>query len=122
MTDGSVLVPFSYDELYYIEKGLYGYKEKGHWGLMTRDGQKVTEPIFLALAKGGDGLVPVKTKDGWKYVTADGKDSIIFKEEASDVTPFQDGHAGVRIKGKWGIIDTTGRFLVQPVYDDLDIL
>lgn len=122
MTDGSVLVPFSYDELYYIEKGLYGYKEKGHWGLMTRDGQKVTEPIFLALAKGGDGLVPVKTKDGWKYVTADGKDSIIFKEEASDVTPFQDGHAGVRIKGKWGIIDTTGKFLANPVYDDLDIL
>ena len=122
MTDGSILVPFDYDELYYVRKGLYGYKEKGRWGLMTRDGKRVTEPVYRALSKGGDGLVPVKTNDGWKYVTADGKDGITFQDEVTDVTPFHEGHAGVKVKGKWGIIDTTGHFLVKPVYDDLDIL
>lgn len=122
MTDGSTLVPFDYDEIYYVQKGLYGYKEKGRWGLMTRDGARVTEPLYLALSKGGDGLVPVKTKDGWKYVTADGKDGITFQDEATDVTPFHEGHAGVKVKGKWGIIDINGHFLVKPVYDDLDIL
>lgn len=122
MDDGSTLVPFSYDSFYSIGDGLYGYKIKNQWGLMTKEGKVVTEPLFRAVAKGGEGLVPVKTKDGWKFVDTDGQDRITFKEEASDVTPFHEGRAGVKIKGKWGLIDTTGRFIVQPSYDDLDIL
>ena len=122
MDDGSTLVPFSYDSFYFIGNGIYGYKVKDRWGLISREGTIITEPLFRAVAKGGEGLIPVKTKDGWKFIDSEGKDRITFKEEASDVTPFQDGRAGVKIKGKWGLIDTTGRFVAQPVYDDLDIL
>lgn len=122
MDDGSTLVPFSYDSFYAMGNGLYGYKLKDQWGLISKDGTIITEPLFRAVAKEGDGLIPVKTKDGWKYVDREGKDRITFKEEAADVTPFHEGRAGVKIKGKWGLIDTTGHFVAEPVYEDLDIL
>lgn len=122
MDDGSTLVPFSYDSFYAKGNGLYGYKLKDQWGLISKDGTIITEPLFRAVAKEGDGLIPVKTKDGWKYVDREGKDRITFKEEAADVTPFHEGRAGVKIKGKWGLIDTTGHFVAEPVYEDLDIL
>lgn len=122
MDDGSTLVPFSYDSFYAMGNGLYGYKLKDQWGLISKDGTIITEPLFRAVAKEGDGLIPVKTKDGWKYVDREGKDRITFKEEAADVTPFHEGRAGVKIKGKWGLIDTTGHFGAEPVYEDLDIL
>lgn len=122
MDDGSTLVPFSYDSFYAMGNGLYGYKLKDQWGLISKDGTIITEPLFRAVAKEGDGLIPVKTKDGWKYVDREGKDRITFKEEAADVTPFHEGRAGVKIKGKWGLINTTGHFVAEPVYEDLDIL
>lgn len=122
MDDGSTLVPFSYDSFYAMGNGLYGYKLKDQWGLISKDGTIITELLFRAVAKEGDGLIPVKTKDGWKYVDREGKDRITFKEEAADVTPFHEGRAGVKIKGKWGLIDTTGHFVAEPVYEDLDIL
>lgn len=122
MDNGSTLVPFSYDSFSALGNGIYGYKLKDRWGLISKDGTVITEPVFRALSREGDGLIPVKTKEGWKFAGPDGKDRITFQEEASDVTPFHDGRAGVKIRGKWGLIDTTGRFVVKPSYDDLDIL
>jgi len=122
MADGTEVVPMMYENLYSIGNGFYSYKVKSDWGILSKDGSLVTDPVFRGVAACGDGLIPVKTKEGWKYVDTAGKDAIILKEEASDVTSFKEGRAGVKVKGKWGLIDKTGRFLVKPSYDDIEIL
>lgn len=122
MDDGSEVAAMNYDGLTSLGNGFYGYKVKSDWGILGKDGSLITDPLFRGAAASGDGLIPVKDKNGWKYIDASGKEAITFKEEASDVTSFRNGRAGVRIKGKWGLIDTTGRFLLKPAYEDIDIL
>lgn len=122
MEDGHELLPFSYKEIRSLGSGLFGYKEEGKWGIADKDGTRLTAPFYLAVSKAGEGLLPVKTKNGWRFLTPAGHEAFPHDDTFSDVTPFSSGLAGVKVKGKWGLIDKTGTYVMRPAYEDLDIL
>jgi hypothetical protein len=55
------------------------------------------------------------------YLNESGSPVLTFGQPVQDVTDFRQGRAGVRIGGRWGLIDASGHFLVQPAFDDLKI-
>lgn len=122
MEDGHELLPFSYKEIRSLGSGLFGYKEEGKWGIADKEGTRLTAPLYLAVSKAGEGLLPVKTKNGWSFLTPTGHEAFPHDDTFSDVTPFSSGLAGVKVKGKWGLIDKTGTYVMHPAYEDLDIL
>lgn len=122
MADGHELLPFSYKEIRSLGSGLFGYKEEDKWGIAGKDGSRLTAPLYLAVSKAGEGLLPVKTKNGWTFITPAGTEAFPHEDTFSDVTPFSSGLAGVKVKGKWGLIDQQGRYVMHPAYEDLDIL
>lgn len=122
MEDGHELLPFSYKEIRSLGSGLFGYKEDDKWGIAGKDGSRLTAPFYLAVSKAGDGLLPVKTKNGWTFITPAGTEAFPHDNTFSDVTPFSSGLAGVKVKSKWGLIDKTGTYVMRPAYEDLDIL
>ncbi len=123
MADGKELLPTSYKEIKSLGEGFYGYKaDNNQWGLADRDGNILTDPRYQSLASAGEGLIPVKEKGNWHFVDSTGKEPFTLADPLSDVTPFHNGLAGVKVKGRWGLIDKTGHFVVQPTYEDLDIL
>lgn len=122
MEDGHELLPFSYKEIRSLGNGLFGYKEEDKWGIADKDGARLTAPLYLAVSKAGEGLLPVKTKTGWRFLTPAGHEAFPHDDTFSDVTPFSSGLAGVKVKGKWGLIDKTGTYVMRPAYEDLDIL
>lgn len=122
MEDGHELLPFSYKEIRSLGSGLFGYKEEGKWGIANKEGARLTAPLYLAVSKAGEGLLPVKTKNGWSFLTPAGHEAFPHDDTFSDVTPFSSGLAGVKVKGKWGLIDKTGTYVMRPAYEDLDIL
>lgn len=122
MEDGHELLPFSYKEIRSLGSGLFGYKEEDKWGIAGKEGTRLTAPLYLAVSKAGEGLLPVKTKNGWSFLTPAGHEAFPHDDTFSDVTPFSSGLAGVKVKGKWGLIDKTGRYVMRPAYEDLDIL
>lgn len=122
MADGHELLPFSYKEIRSLGSGLFGYKEEDKWGIAGKDGSRLTAPLYLAVSKAGEGLLPVKTKNGWTFITPAGTEAFPHEDTFSDVTPFSSGLAGVKVKGKWGLIDQQGRYVMHPTYEDLDIL
>lgn len=122
MEDGRELLPFSYKEIRSLGSGYFGYKEEDKWGIAGKDGSRLTAPLYLAVSKAGEGLLPVKTKNGWTFITPAGTEAFPHKDTFSDVTPFSSGLAGVKVKGKWGLIDKTGTYVMRPAYEDLDIL
>ena len=122
MEDGHELLPFSYKEIRSLGSGLFGYKEEGKWGIADKEGTRLTAPLYLAVSKAGEGLLPVKTKNGWRFLTPAGHEAFPHDDTFSDVTPFSSGLAGVKVKGKWGLIDKTGTYVMRPAYEDLDIL
>ena len=122
MEDGRELLPFSYKEIKSLGSGYFGYKEDDKWGIAGNDGSCLTAPLYLAVSKAGEGLLPVKTKTGWTFITPAGHEAFPHEDTFSDVTPFSSGLAGVKVKGKWGLIDQQGRYVMHPTYEDLDIL
>lgn len=122
MEDGRELLPFSYKEIKSLGSGYFGYKEDDKWGIAGNDGSCLTAPLYLAVSKAGEGLLPVKTKNGWTFITPAGTEAFPHEDTFSDVTPFSSGLAGVKVKGKWGLIDQQGRYVMHPAYEDLDIL
>lgn len=122
MEDGRELLPFSYKEIRSLGSGYFGYKEEDKWGIAGKDGSRLTAPLYLAVSKAGENLLPVKTKNGWTFITPAGTEAFPHDDIFSDVTPFSSGLAGVKVKGKWGLIDQQGRYVMHPAYEDLDIL
>ncbi len=122
MEDGHKLLPFSYKEIRSLGSGYFGYKEEDKWGIAGKDGSRLTAPLYLAVSKAGEGLLPVKTKNGWRFLTPAGHEAFPHDDTFSDVTPFSSGLAGVKVKGKWGFIDKKGTYVMRPAYEDLDIL
>ena len=122
MEDGHELLSFSYKEIRSLGSGLFGYKEEDKWGIADKEGSRLTAPLYLAVSKAGEGLLPVKTKNGWIFLTPAGHEAFPHDDTFSDVTPFSSGLAGVKVKGKWGLIDKTGTYVMRPAYEDLDIL
>lgn len=122
MTDGKELAPFRYDDFKYKGNGMIAYKEDGRWGLMDTAGTPLTEPLYKSIGNAEDNRIPAKAKDGWLYLDYAGKKAITFEKDAEDVTAFRKGRAGVKTDGKWGLIDSAGKWICPPAYDDLDIL
>ena len=122
MADGHEILPFSYKEIRSLGSGYFGYKEEDKWGIAGKDGSRLIAPLYLAVSKAGEGLLPVKTKNGWTFITPAGTEAFPHEDTFSDVTPFSSGLAGVKVKGKWGLIDKTGTYVMRPAYEDLDIL
>lgn len=122
MADGHEILPFSYKEIRSLGSGYFGYKEEDKWGIVGKDGSRLTAPLYLAVSKAGENLLPVKTKNGWTFITPAGTEAFPHDDTFSDVTPFSSGLAGVKVKGKWGLIDKTGTYVMRPAYEDLDIL
>lgn len=59
------------------------------------------------------------------YEVINDQGQILFADKEGlieEARPFSHGYSAVKAKGKWGIMDASGKWLVQPVYQDLDIL
>lgn len=59
------------------------------------------------------------------YAIIDNNGHVLFKDKAhviEDVKPFNHGFSSVKSKGKWGIMNSTGQWIVQPTYEAVTIL
>lgn len=85
-----------------------------------KDGKPTTPYVFDRSYYDRDCNFPkwVNLKGKQSFIDADGR--LLFDPPYFESTySFIQGHAGVRANGKWGIIDTSGRFTVAPQYDAL---
>ncbi|WP_418926159.1 WG repeat-containing protein [Dialister hominis] len=118
MDDGKELVPFSYDEIKYLGSSILSYKQDGKYGILDKDGKVISAPLYREMGTASCGLIPVKD-DAWKVISYDGSDVIVFPKKISQMTSFMNDRAGVKVDGKWGLIDTKGNWIVSPTYDNL---
>ncbi len=67
-------------------------------------------------------LIPAEKKGKWGFLK-EGSKKFAIKPTFQEVMPFgkmlSEGKAFVKQSGKWGIIDTKGRWLIKPAYDTL---
>lgn len=64
--------------------------------------------------------VPIyySAKGKWGYAPINDSRNYIIKPKFEEATRFVNGAAVVKYKGKYGIIDTKGKYIVNPIYDE----
>lgn len=117
-TSGKVVIPGPFSQVRSFVNGRAAVKVGERWGMIDLTGKMVIEPKFGWMGDFREGKIRVKTRSGpagkWFYVDAMGQQAIDFSYEVAG--DFSEGRAAVRSGGKWGIIDTEGRWVVKPMF------
>ena len=86
---------------------------------MSVDGKIVMKPSYMGVLDFAEGLARVWKGGLFGFVNRRGEEVIPCKYELA--MDFAHGAAAVRIGDKWGYIDRAGEWLVEPVYDKIDL-
>ncbi len=100
-----------------FDSGYATYQYRGKFGIMDTTGNRIFPAIFDAVGKYGENLTPVKRYGKWGYANSDVRLKIKYQFEKAE--NFKMGYAIVTTKGKQGVIDTLGQWVVRPEYDRL---
>ncbi len=117
-TEGSYIVEPTYDEMKEGGDGLFPARIGEKWGLVDFNGQTVIDFTYDGMKPPKDGIVGVRQGNAWGYLSL-GSREFIFTPQAEDVWRFGDDRGPVRIDGKWGFIDKSGKLVIQAEYDDV---
>lgn len=122
---GNWVIPPIYDGAEHFSEGLAQVSCHGKYGFIKPDGSWAIQPIYDDIDGAfSEGLVvfaiptkhPGTSKVG--YLNRDG--SIAIAPIFEDANYFNCGRALVKFNGKYGIIDHSGKWIVNPIYDDID--
>jgi hypothetical protein len=90
------------------------------WGFVNKQGKQVIPAAYSAVSYFSEGKCAVMNSTGaWGYINKNGGVAIEYLFENGQ--PFFNGKAKVASRGKWGVIGTTGKFILPPAYTDLDV-
>jgi len=136
---GKFVINPIYDGAWFFDHGIAAVEVAGKWGFINKKGSWVAAPQFddsYTPAFFSDGLAAVRVKDKYGYVDKTGH--LAITPQFRRANKFQDGFAtaaigtdcsaeksehGDQIQNdtfdcRWGVIDKSGTFLVQPKYTD----
>lgn len=118
-TAGKEILPLNYKKVVLgdpREDPVILVQEKGRYGLMDRDGRVLLPPILKKVTDGGTGYLGGQAGKTWSFYNLKGEK---LPGGYEGVQAFSEGLAPVKLKGKWGFADTTGKVVIQPQYKEV---
>src|ERR1017187_10137738 len=99
--------------------GEFWQKKQGdRYGFIDKDGKYISSPDFLWVGAFFGDLAPVQTADGGlAFLDRSGKILLSGKFEGLQAEGFTSGLAPAASGGKWGFVDTTGKWVIDPQFE-----
>ncbi len=115
---GELVIPYQFKKAeYFSENGLAAVQLDDKWGYIDTTGKFVIEPKFQYAGSFRNGMARVETNDKkWGYIDMTGKYLQLYNDYVGE---FQNGFATFHKNEKVGVIDTTGKIIIEPKYDDI---
>ena len=99
-----------------VHNGVASFRANNKYGFMSIDGQERIKPQFEWVDEFSEGLCVVRNDKGKHgYIDLSGK--VVLDYQFQYALKFENGKAKVEVNNRWGAIDKTGKFLVQPIHD-----
>ena len=114
---GELVIPYQFKKAeYFSENGLAAVQLDDKWGYIDTTGKFVIEPKFQYAGSFRNGMARVEINDKkWGYIDMTGK----YLQLYDYVGEFQNGFATFHKNKKVGVIDTTGKIIIEPKYDEI---
>ncbi|MEO9531624.1 MAG: WG repeat-containing protein [Crocinitomicaceae bacterium] len=111
-----------YEDLGELSDGYISFREDRKMGFMDMNGEVKIKPKLEWAYPFNNGLAAVVKDKKWGFINKLGE--LVIDYQYRQVRSFNDERAAVAIgtdsnKDKWGVIDTKGKFIVKPIYDEL---
>jgi hypothetical protein len=116
---GKVVIPARYLQARRFSEGVAPVKDPSGWLFIDKTGRPIDGLSGFEDVTGfGEGLVAVQVVGKWRFITREGQKK--FDLEFTTVSNFSEGLAAVQEtkNGKYGFIDASGTYLIQPVFED----
>ena len=115
--EGNEVIACQYGEVRPFSEGLAAVFKEGKWGFVDKDGHSafglhVPDGDIIAVGDFSNGLVWFKV--GYRYGYINKKGEVAVPLDFTKVFDFKFGVARAVFKGKTGLIDTTGQWILQP--------
>ncbi len=122
-TAGKIVAPFEFESLENFRNGIARFRKDDLVGLIDTSGKILTEPIYDDIGVLSSGRMVAIKDSRLCYLNRSGEVVIPLKYQ-SWVTAllkgtFRDGFAIFRRNGRFGLMDTSGKVILKPVYDDM---
>lgn len=100
--------------------GLAGFMDKTErkWGFINKKGEVVIHPQYSDVRHFAEGKCAVRNDKGkWGYIDTEGTLTISYQFEEAQT--FKSGNAVVSFGMKYGLIDKSGKYTINPQFDML---
>jgi hypothetical protein len=120
---GTYYVPPAYEEIRYFSDSIYIFRSEDLYGLMRQNCEVIVPPIYSEIGKLSSNRALIIQDDFIGYIDEKG---ILILEAKFDLIPnyldvaqFVGDLAVVSYKGKYGVVNQLGKFVVSPIYNQL---
>lgn len=117
---GRFKIPFKYVYGFDFQEGLAPVELGDSAGVINKLGEVVIPFKYYEIHRVSKGIFLAQDMSDDKYLFLDNKGDNIFGNKRFDsATKFQNSQSIIKIGRKYGLIDTTGNYLVKPIYKKL---
>lgn len=116
---GETLIDFIYENAQeFCTEDLLAVKQDGQWGFVNTEGKVIVDFEYDYAYLYLEGFAAVKEGyNEWRFIDKNGKKSDFPYVFEHINYGFSEGLAAVKYDGKWGYIDTSGEFIIEPQYN-----
>jgi hypothetical protein len=116
-TKGVVAITPQFDEALFFRYGRARVQLGKNWGFIDKDGKYISSPNLLWAREFSGDFAPVQSSDRvFALVDRSGKMTLLDKVQQLH-SGFTEGLMPAASGGKWGFIDTTGKWVVDPQFE-----
>ena len=118
---GKFVSDYKYDNIYPLNHGVYVTYKDGLYGMADEYGKDIFAPKYAFMTSTTNGMWAVSEdgKTNFHYIDKNGNVAIDCHYDFA--LTFLSGYSPVKLEGKWGIIDATGKLVVPCQYEDMII-
>ena len=110
---------FSEVDNFYSGYAKFKYDASGKYGIIDRKGKVIAAPCYDCIEDIFQWQKLIYIRKNGKYGYLNDKFEVVISPQFADAKGFYGGIAAIKLKNKWGFINTRGRIVVPPCYDEV---